>query len=127
MKAFAILPAAVAAILALQVSSAVSQGAACQKEFQACMDGCTSRSSKGLQDSCFTSCEGKNNICADSVYGKRPFNGSPSTAAAQKAQGNNALAKDAAPKTEKEPEQPMAAEPAPAPAPAPDKRAPVRR
>jgi hypothetical protein len=122
MKAFAILPAAAAAIMALSISAVSSQPAACQKEFQACMDGCTTRSSKGLQDSCFTSCEGKNNICSESVYGKRPFNGSPSTAAAQKAQVKDALAK-----TEKEPEQPQVAEPAPAPAAAPEPRAPARR
>ena len=129
MKAFAILPVAAAAILALNVSGAFSQGvsqAVCQKEFQACMDGCTTRSSKGLQDSCFTSCEGRNNICAERVYGKRPFNGSPSTAAEQKTPGKDALAKDAMTKTEKEPEQPQAAESAPAPAPAPEQRAPAR-
>ena len=76
MKAFAILPAVAAAIMALNISTASSQGA-CQKEYQACMDGCAGRSAKSLQDSCFTSCEGKNNMCAERVYGKRPFNGGP--------------------------------------------------
>src|SRR5438046_4247663 len=84
MKAFAILPAIAAAILALNVSSASSQGNACVKEYQACMDTCGSRSSKGLQDACFTSCEGKNNLCSESIYGKRPFNGAPSTTAEQR-------------------------------------------
>ena len=100
MKAFAILPAAVAAIMAMNISGASSQAAACQKEYQACMDGCAGRSAKSLQDSCFVSCEGRNNLCSERVYGKRPFNGTPSTAAAQRAQGQDALAK----------EQPQAAE-----------------
>jgi hypothetical protein len=45
-----------AAILALNISSASSQGNACVKEYQACMDTCSGRPSKGMQDSCFTSC-----------------------------------------------------------------------
>jgi hypothetical protein len=131
MKAFAILPAAVVAMLAFNSSAAFSQ-AACQKEFLACMDGCTGRSSKGIQDSCFTSCEGKNNICAERVYGKRPFNGGAANAnAAAPRTPKDALAKDAAatPETtaEKEPAQPPAAEREQAPAPAPEARAPARR
>ena len=102
MKTFAILPAVAAAILSLNISTASSQGA-CQQEYQACMDGCTGRSAKSLQDSCFTSCEGRNNVCAERVYGKRPFNGGPSSVAAQKSQAKDALAKDAQAKTEKEP------------------------
>jgi len=92
MKAFAILPAVVAAIMALIISTASSQGG-CQQEYQACMDSCAGRSSKGLQDSCFNSCEGKNNMCAERVYGKRPFNGAPSNVAEQKGEASNALAK----------------------------------
>jgi hypothetical protein len=46
------------------------------------MDGCGSRPTKAMQDTCFASCEGKNNICAERVYGKRPVNSSPSTAVA---------------------------------------------
>ena len=120
MKTFAILPAVAAAILSLNISTASSQGA-CQQEYQACMDGCTGRSAKSLQDSCFTSCEGRNNVCAERVYGKRPFNGGPSSVAAQKSQAKDALAKDSQAKTEKEP----AAEPEPQ-APAPEQRAPAR-
>ena len=123
MKAFAILPAVAAAIMALNISTASSQGAACQKEYQACMDGCAGRSAKSLQDSCFTSCEGKNNMCAERMYGKRPFNGSPSSVAAQKSSAKDALAK--------EPAQLPAAEAEPAPqlepAPAPQPRAPAKR
>ena len=77
------------------------------------MDGCGSRPTKAMQDTCFTSCEGKNNICAERVYGKRPVNGSPSTAAAQQSDVKDALAKDTS--------QPPAAEPEPEP------RAPARR
>jgi hypothetical protein len=116
MKAFAILPAVAAAIMALNIATASSQGA-CQNEYQACMNDCSGRSAKTLQDSCFASCEGKNNMCAERVYGKRPFNGSPSTAAAQKSGAKDALAKD--------PIQPQAAEPEQAPAPEP--RTPARR
>jgi hypothetical protein len=117
MKALAILPVAAAAVMALNFSTAFSQGA-CQKEYQACMDDCAGRSSKGLQDSCFTSCEGKNNICAERIYGKRPLNGSPSTAAAPKSGATDALAKEPA-------EPPAAAEPQQAPAAEP--RTPARR
>ena len=118
MKAFAILSAVAAAVMALNISTASSQGV-CMKEYQACMDGCTGRSSKTIQDNCFTSCEGKNNMCAERVYGKRPFNGSPSTAAAQKGQAKDALAK-----TEKEPAQPEAEQQQ---APAPEQRTPAQR
>ena len=123
MKAFTILPAIAAVIMALNISTASSQGA-CQQEFTACMNECTGRSSKGMQDTCFNSCEGKNNLCAERIYGKRPFNGSPSTAAAQKAQAKDTLAKTDS-KTEKEPA--VEPEQAPAPAPAPQKRAPAKR
>src|SRR5258708_26263477 len=92
MKAFTILPAVAAAILALNISSASSQGNPCVKEYQACMDTCTGRSSKGMQDSCFTSCEGKNNLCSEGVYGKRPFNGAAANAAAPKGPTKDALA-----------------------------------
>jgi len=116
MKAFAILPVVAAAVMALNISVASSQGA-CQKEFQACMDGCGSRPTKAMQDTCFTSCEGKNNICAERVYGKRPVNSGPSTAAAQQSDVKDALAKDTNPPPAAEPEQ----------APAPEPRAPARR
>ena len=127
MKAFAILPAIAAAILALNISSASSQGNACGKEYQACMDTCAGRSSKGLQDSCFTSCEGKNNLCAESVYGKRPFNGAPSTAAAQRGPAKDAMAKkdtmqDAPPVQAAE--EPLRKE---APQAAPQQRVPAKR
>ena len=126
MKAFAILPAVAAAILALNISSASSQGNSCVKEYQACMDTCAGRSSKGMQDSCFTSCEGKNNLCSESIYGKRPFNGAPATAAAQ-GQAKDALAKkdkmqDAPP--EQAADEPQQKE---APQAAPQQRVPAKR
>ena len=132
MKAFAILPAFAAAILALSISSASSQGNPCGKEYQACMDTCTGRSSKGLQDSCFTSCEGKNNLCSESVYGKRPFNGAPSTAAAPKGPAKDAMGKDALAKKEKTqdaPREQAADEPQQKEAPqaAPQQRVPAKR
>ncbi len=96
MKAIALVPAAVAAILACNISSASSQ-AACAKEYQACMNSCATRSSKQIQDGCFQGCEGKNNVCAEGVYGKRPLNGGPATAADQNGEGRDALAKTGQP------------------------------
>ena len=64
-----------------------------------------------------TTCGGKNDICAERVYGKRPVNGSPATAAAQQSDVKDALAKDTNPPPAAEPEQ----------APAPEPRAPARR
>jgi hypothetical protein len=63
------------------------------KEFQACMDRCTNKNSKTIQDSCFQSCEGKNDMCAERVYGKRPLNGVPAAATAQKEPAPDAPAK----------------------------------
>ena len=131
MKAFAILPAVAAAIWALNSSSASSQGNPCGKEYQACMVTCTGRSSKGMQDSCFTSCEGKNNLCSESVYGKRPFNGAPATAAAQKGQAKDALAKKekTQEKMQDAPQEQVAEEPQQKEAPqaAPQQRVPAKR
>jgi hypothetical protein len=126
MKAFAILPAVAATILAFNISSASSQGNACVKQYQACMDACTGRSSKGMQDSCFTSCEGKNNLCSESIYGKRPFNGAPANTAAQ-GQAKDALAKNV--KTQDVPQEPAADEPQQKETPqaAPQQRVPAKR
>ena len=126
MKAFAILPAMAVAILALDIASASSQGNACVKEYQACMNACGSRPSKAMQDSCFTSCEGKNNLCSESIYGKRPINGAPATAAAQ-GQAKDALAKKD--KMQDAPPEPAADEPQQKEAPqaAPQQSVPARR
>jgi hypothetical protein len=122
MKAFAIL-AATAAILSFNIAAASSQQA-CQAEFQACMDYCGARSSKTIQDSCFQSCETKNNMCAERVYGKRPFNGAPATAASQASPAKDALAKK---EKDVPAQEPAAAEPAPQPEQAPAPRAPAKR
>jgi hypothetical protein len=71
MKAIALLPVAVAAFVSFQIPAASSQEA-CVKEYSVCMDGCTRRTGKMMQDTCFQSCEGRNNFCAERVYGKRP-------------------------------------------------------
>jgi hypothetical protein len=97
MKAIGFLPAVAAAILALNISAASSQQA-CMKEFQACMDGCTNKSSKTVQDTCFQGCEGKNNVCAERVYGKRPVNGAP----AAKVEAKEEAPKEALAKTQKQ-------------------------
>ena len=118
MKAFAILSAVATAVLALNISTASSQGA-CQQEYTGCLDSCVSRSSKTLQDSCFNSCEGRNNLCSESVYGKRPFNAVPANTAQQKGGAKDALAKEPA-------AAPQAAEPAPQPEPAAPTASPRR-
>lgn len=82
MKALSIVPAAVAAMLAFNVSTATSQQV-CGKEYQACMQSCGSHPSKGTQDGCFQGCEAKTNICSERVYGKRPANMPPGAAAAE--------------------------------------------
>ena len=93
MKAFAILPAVAAAILALNISTASSQGA-CMQEYQACMDVVpVAVRPRRSRTAASESCEGKNNVCAERVYGKRPFNGAPSNVAEQKGQAKDALAK----------------------------------
>ena len=110
MKAFAILPALAVAILSLNISSASSQGNSCGKEFQACMDSCATKSSKNAQGSCFTSCEGRNNLCSESMYGKRPINGIVTVApkGQPQAQAKDALAKKE--KTQDAPPQEQAAD-----------------
>lgn len=82
MKAWAIVPAAVAAILTFNVSAATSQQV-CGKEYQACMQSCGSHPSKGTQEGCFQGCEARTNICSERVYGKRPANMPPGAAAAE--------------------------------------------
>ena len=129
MKAFAILPAVAAAILSLNISSASSQGNPCVKEYQACMDTCGGRSSKSMQDSCFASCEGKNNLCSEGVYGKRPFNGAPANATAPRGPAKDALARKE--KMQDAPREQAADEPqqkeAPQAAPQQQQRAPAKR
>ena len=70
MKAIAILPAAAAAMLAFSISMASSQDV-CVREFQVCMDSCGSKPSKSMQDTCFTGCETKNDMCSERVFGAR--------------------------------------------------------
>ena len=128
MKAIAFLPAAAAAVLALSVSVASSQDV-CVKEFQACMDSCGTKPSKSMQDTCFSSCETKNDMCAERVFGKRQF--TPAAVAASPAQAKDAMARKDAPQARDEqpaPEQEPAAEEKPAePKKVPPQRVPVRR
>ena len=93
MKTFAILPAAAAAILALNIGAASSQGAACQQGYQACMTSCSAKASRAIQDGCFQNCEGKNNVCQERIYGARPAGGAPLAAAEPKGPAKEALAK----------------------------------
>jgi hypothetical protein len=130
MKAIAYLPAAAAAVLALNISVASSQDV-CVREFQACMDACGSKPSKSMQDSCFSSCETKNDMCSERVFGKRP---SGAAVAATPAQAKDAMAQKEAPQARDEQAVPeadptaVAEKPAPAePKKVPPQRVPVRR
>jgi hypothetical protein len=129
MKAIAFLPAAVAAILAFNISVASSQDV-CINEFTACMNSCGLKPSKSMQDGCFAGCETKNGMCSERVFGKRPSGGA---VAASPAQAKDAMAQKEVPQARDEqpaPEQEPAAEEKPAPAEpkkVPPQRVPVRR
>jgi hypothetical protein len=115
MKAIAILPAAAAAMLAFSISMASSQDV-CVREFQACMDSCGSKPSKSMQDTCFSGCETKNDMCSERVFGAR---GGASTVLTTQPVAPAPPAKDAMAK--KEPrgrDQKRLQKQAPAPAPA---------
>jgi hypothetical protein len=96
MKAIAILPAAAAAMLAFGISMASSQDV-CIREFQACMDSCGSKPSKSMQDTCFSGCETKNDMCSERVFGAR---GGASTVLSTQPVAPAAPAKDAMAKKE---------------------------
>ena len=130
MKAIAFLPAAAAAVLALNISVASAQDV-CIKEFTACMNACGLKPSKSMQDNCFSGCEAKNGMCSERVFGKRPSGG---TVAASPAQAKDAMAQKEVPQAREEqtvPEaDPAAIEEKPAPAESkkvPPQRVPVRR
>jgi hypothetical protein len=134
MKAFAILPAAAAAILTLSISVASSQEA-CLKGYQACMDTCGAKPTAQMQDTCIQNCQTNNNMCSDRVFGAR--NGAvvnaPATAAAPAA-AKDAMAKKErrgrdSKKLQKKEEAPAPAaeqQPEAAPAPAAEEQAPAK-
>lgn len=129
MKAIAFLPAAAAAVLALNISVASSQEV-CVKEFTACMNMCGTKPSKSMQDSCFAGCETKTDMCYERVFGKRPAGGAvaatPAPAKDAMAQKDVPQVRDEQPAAEQEP----AAEEKPAPAEpkkVPPQRVPARR
>ena len=129
MRVMILVPAAIAAMLAFNISAASSQEA-CMGDYQACMGSCATKPSKTMQDGCFQSCENKNNLCAERVYGKRPFNGGPASASAEpKAPAKDAMAKkerlQEATQEQAEARAPQQDQ-APAPA-APAPRAPAKR
>src|SRR5438309_8576605 len=94
MKAFAILPAAAAAILTLGISVAASQEA-CLKGYQACMDTCGAKPTAQMQDTCIQNCQTNNNMCADRVFGARggAIVNAPAAAAAPAGPAKDAMAK----------------------------------
>jgi hypothetical protein len=119
MKAIAILSAAAAATLAFSVSMASSRDV-CVKRYQACMDSCGTKPSKSMQDTCFSGCETKDNICYERVFGARPSSGAVNVQAATPvAPAEKAMAKEPRGRDQKHlPKQ--------APAPEPQEQAPVR-
>jgi hypothetical protein len=98
MKAIAILPAAAAAMLAFSISMASSQDV-CVKEFQGCMDSCGLKPSKSMQDSCFSGCETKNNMCSERVFGSRNGGAVNVQAVAPAAPAKDAMAKKETPRS----------------------------
>jgi hypothetical protein len=119
MKAIAILPAAAAAMLAFSVSMASSQDV-CVKGYQACMDLCGTKPSKSMQDTCFSGCETKNNICYERVFGARPSGGAANVQAV--APAKDAMAKKETPRGR---DQKRLQKQGPAPAAAPQEQAPA--
>ncbi len=117
MKAFAILPAAAAAILTLSISVASSQEV-CLKGYQTCMDTCGSKQTAQMQDTCIQTCQANNNVCADRVFGAR--NGAVVNAPqAASAPAKDVQAKDAMAKKEprgRDNKKMQKKDPAPAPA-----------
>ena len=133
MKAIAFLPAAAAAVLALNITVASSQEV-CVKEFQACVNSCGSKPSKQIQDSCFTSCETKNDMCSERVFGKRQYTPAPVAASPVQApaQAKDAMAQKEVPQAREEPaaaeQEPAAAEEKPVESKkVPPQRVPARR
>ncbi len=104
MKAMAILSAAAFALLAFNVSPASSQQDICNNEYIGCMTACASRTVKAGQDTCFNSCETRNGMCAERIYGKRPFNGGAPVNTQASGRAKDAMAKDTpAPREQQEP------------------------
>ena len=93
MKLMTMLVAATAAMLAANVSTARSQEA-CSKEYGVCVDHCATKVARAQQDACIEACQGKNNRCSEKVFGSRREVGPAGEPAAD---GDKAMAKEAAP------------------------------
>jgi hypothetical protein len=65
-----LLAAATAALLTLNVPTAPAQGA-CSKAYVGCIDVCVKRPDWSVQDRCITTCQAKNDRCAEKVFGAR--------------------------------------------------------
>jgi hypothetical protein len=120
MKKLALLPAAMAAMLAFSTSGALSQEV-CSKEYASCADGCSKKSSD--RTSCFSYCQTKNEQCSVKIFGSRQ----PATSTAQRpSEASEALAKrSGAPVTRQAPAPKQVQAPAPRQAAAPAKASPA--
>jgi hypothetical protein len=85
--------AAATALLAVNTSGALSQEI-CLKPFNTCMETCSTHPGKGSLDSCFATCQRKNDQCSEKAFGSRREI-TPATAA--KPDSKKAAAKKAAP------------------------------
>ncbi len=68
MKTVLLLLLAMLAIKTTTMTSATGQDA-CSKVYVSCLDKCTTRPSKTLQDSCMEMCQSQNNGCFSKVFG----------------------------------------------------------
>ena len=68
MKSMAMLMAATAAALVVNIAGALSQEA-CSKAYGVCMNACVEKAAKDARDACMSSCQAKNNQCSAEVFG----------------------------------------------------------
>src|ERR1700682_5362548 len=67
MKSMAILPGMIAAMLAINVSSATSQEV-CSRGYVACINACIGTKVSSIQESCMQACERKNDFCSSQIF-----------------------------------------------------------
>jgi hypothetical protein len=70
MKSMAMLTAATAAALVVNVSGALSQDV-CSKAYGACMTACVEKMTRDAQDTCMISCQDKNSQCSAEMFGRQ--------------------------------------------------------
>lgn len=95
MKSKLMIPAAAAAMLALHPAGGVWAQDACSKSYVSCIDVCLKHPGKTYQDRCIEACQGKNEQCAEKIYGERRQQ-QPAAVAQDPREATDALAKTGA-------------------------------